>query len=102
MSLFSGYGGLDHGLLSVVEGEVVAVADVDPGACRLLAHRYPGVPNLGDVTTVDWSEWAGKVDAITGGTALNDKKPPSLPEGRQRGGRLRIVRKTWRISDTTS
>lgn len=33
MSLFSGYGGLDHGLLSVVEGEVVAVADVDPGAC---------------------------------------------------------------------
>ena len=32
MSLFSGYGGLDHGLLSVVEGEVVAVADVDHGA----------------------------------------------------------------------
>ena len=72
MSLFSGYGGLDHGLLSVVEGEVVAVADVDPGACRLLAHRYPGVPNLGDVTKIDWREWVGKVDAITGGTPCQD------------------------------
>ena len=52
----------------------------------------------------DGREGCGDEDGAAGrpAGALNDKKPPSLPEGRQRGGRLRIVRKTWRISDTTS
>ena len=30
-------------------------SDIDQGACKILAHRYPDVPNLGDITTVDWS-----------------------------------------------
>lgn len=38
MSLFSGYGGLDHGLLSVVEGEVVAVV-VGAGMARQADQR---------------------------------------------------------------
>ena len=29
------------------------VSDVDKGANKVLAHRYPGVPNLGDITAVD-------------------------------------------------
>ena len=36
-------------------GELAWVADNDPGAARILAHHYPDVPNLGDITAVDWA-----------------------------------------------
>lgn len=51
-SLCSGYDGLALSL----GVEPVWVSDIDPGACRILAHRYPDAPNLGDLTTVDWKE----------------------------------------------
>jgi site-specific DNA-cytosine methylase len=49
-SLFTGYGGLDLAVEEVTGGEVVWVCDPDPGARQILAYRYPGVPNLGDIT----------------------------------------------------
>jgi hypothetical protein len=54
-SLFSGYGGLEQGVQAVLGGSTAWVSDIDPGACRILAHRYPDVPNLGDVSAVDWT-----------------------------------------------
>lgn len=36
-------------------GETAWVSDVDKGANKILAHRYPDVPNLGDFTVMDWS-----------------------------------------------
>ena len=51
LSLFSGYGGLDMAVQEVFGGELVAVADIDSGPCKILAHRHPGVPNLGDMLT---------------------------------------------------
>ncbi|MEV7371925.1 hypothetical protein AB0O51_13695 [Streptomyces sp. NPDC090301] len=47
-SLCTGYGGLDMAVQSVLGGSLAWVSDVDPGASRILAHRHPGVPNLGD------------------------------------------------------
>ncbi len=44
----------------------LAVAEVDPFCCALLRHRYPDVPNLGDVTSPDFVERARK--AINGST----------------------------------
>lgn len=55
VSLFSGYGGLEMGIQSVVGGDVIAHVEFDDAPSRILAHRYPGVPNLGDITTVDWA-----------------------------------------------
>lgn len=54
--LCAGYGGLSQAVEVVLGGEVVLVADNDPGASRILACRYPGVPNAGDITVVDWAE----------------------------------------------
>ena len=34
--------------------EPVAFAEIDPFPCAVLEERYPGVPNLGDVSEVDW------------------------------------------------
>jgi DNA (cytosine-5)-methyltransferase 1 len=64
-SLFSGIGGLDLGL----ERAGMAVrwqSEIDPYCCRVLAKRWPDVPNLGDVTAVDWST-VERVDLICGG-----------------------------------
>jgi DNA (cytosine-5)-methyltransferase 1 len=54
MSLCSGYEGIGLGLKDVFDAELAYVADIDPGACKILKHRFPGVPNLGDLTKVNW------------------------------------------------
>lgn len=51
--------------------EPVAFAEIDPWCCRLLRKRYPSVPNLGDVRTIDWKEFKreyGEVDLLVGGS----------------------------------
>lgn len=70
-SLFSGYGGLDMAVAQVTGATTVWVSDIDKGACKILAHRYPDVPNLGDITTVDWSQ-VEPVDVLTGGFPCQD------------------------------
>lgn len=54
-SVCTGYGGLDQAVQEVFGGELSWVADNDLGAARILAHHHPEVPNLGDITAVDWS-----------------------------------------------
>jgi DNA (cytosine-5)-methyltransferase 1 len=52
-SLCTGYGGLDR------------------HAAAVLAARYPHVPNLGDITALDWAA-VPPVDLITGGWPCQD------------------------------
>lgn len=68
-SLFAGYGGLEWGVQQVLGGTVAWHSEIDPGASRILAHHWPTVPNLGDVTAVDWEVIAKEapVDVLTGG-----------------------------------
>ena len=61
-SLFSGYGGLDL----AVGGDLAWYSEVEPAACKVMEAHHPGVPNIGDVTKVDWSQ-VEPVDVITGG-----------------------------------
>jgi DNA (cytosine-5)-methyltransferase 1 len=70
-SLFSGYGGLDLAVETVTGERTAWVSDIDPGACRILAERFPGVPNLGDITGIDWST-VPPVRIITGGFPCQD------------------------------
>lgn len=46
----------------------VAFAEVDPFPSAVLKKHYPHVPNLGDITTVNWSDYHGKVDIVVGGS----------------------------------
>ena len=51
--------------------EAGAFSEIDPACCDLLAHHYPDVPNLGDMTASDFIERAkqyGPYDLICGGT----------------------------------
>lgn len=65
-SLCTGYGGLDHAVMDVLGGDLAWVADPDPGASKILAHHHPSIPNLGDITQVDWST-IPPVDVLTAG-----------------------------------
>jgi DNA (cytosine-5)-methyltransferase 1 len=70
VSLCTGYGALDAAAAEVFGGHLIAVADTEPGPARLLAHRYPDVPNVGDITEVDWQEvmpTPAAVDVVTAG-----------------------------------
>lgn len=48
--------------------EPVAFAEIEPFCCDLLKMRFPDVPNLGDVSGVDWTEYEGSVDVVIGGS----------------------------------
>jgi len=64
-SLFSGIGGIDLGLERA--GMTVKWhSEIDPFACRVLKKHWPHVPNIGDITQVDW-EQTPHVDVIAGG-----------------------------------
>lgn len=70
-SLCTGYGGLDLAVLAVLGGHLEWLADNDPAAARLLRTRWPTVPNLGDITTINWTTVA-KVDVLTCGWPCQD------------------------------
>lgn len=70
-SLFSGYGGLDQAVAEYTGATTAWVSDIDKGACKVLAHRYPDAPNIGDITTVDWTA-VEPVDILTGGFPCQD------------------------------
>jgi len=54
--------------------ECVAVAEIDKDACKLLKHRLPHVPNLGDLTKIDAFdiECLGHIDVVIGGMPCQD------------------------------
>jgi DNA (cytosine-5)-methyltransferase 1 len=70
-SLFSGYGGLDLAVEDVFpDAQMLWVSDIckvnkdgsvghhtpHRGPCAILQHRFPGVPNLGDIASIDWTQ----------------------------------------------
>ena len=65
-SLFSGYGGLDLAVQQVLGGQVAWHVEYDKAPTRILNHHFPGVPNYGDVTKLDFTS-VEPVDVITGG-----------------------------------
>lgn len=70
-SLFSGYGGLDLGVMSVLGGKVVWHCEWDDAPSVVLDKHWPGVPNYRDVSMVDFSK-VEKVDILTGGFPCQD------------------------------
>jgi len=51
--------------------EPVFFAEIEKFPAAVLAHRYPNVPNLGDMTCADFAEKAeraGAIDVLVGGT----------------------------------
>lgn len=85
-SLFSGYGGLDLGVQQVLGGSVAWHVEFDEAPSAILEHHWPGVPNYGDVTAVDWTA-VEPVDVLTGGFPCQDVSLAGLRRGLKDGTR---------------
>jgi DNA-cytosine methyltransferase len=83
-SFFSGVGGLDLGL-ERAGWRTVSLSEIDPYASAVLAERWPGVPNLGDITELARSERVGAGGNAAGirprlaGSALDDERGVGWP-----------------------
>lgn len=95
-SLFTGYAGLDMATEAAFGGRTVWHAEYEPpteklprptqAAARLLAYRFPEVPNHGDITAIDWSA-VEPVDILTGGFPCQDISPAGKRAGLRPGTR---------------
>lgn len=77
---FSGYGGFTipaHEL----GWETIGFSEIDRYANAVLAYNFPGVKNYGDISKIDFRQFNGEVDIITGGTPCQDLSVAGKGEG---------------------
>lgn len=78
-SLFSGIGGLDLAL-ETHGHKVIWNSEIDTFASEVLAQRWPDVPNLGDITTINWAA-IQRPDILAGGFPCQDISHAGKREG---------------------
>jgi DNA (cytosine-5)-methyltransferase 1 len=64
--------------------EPMAFAEIEPFPCAVLAERFPYVPNLGDVSKIDWSAFVeehGRPDVLIGGSPCQSFSVAGLRKG---------------------
>lgn len=62
--------------------EPVAFSEIEPFPCAVLAGRWPDVPNLGDITKIDWKEEIdGAIDLVVGGSPCQSFSVAGKREG---------------------
>lgn len=68
LSLFSGIEAA--GIWHALGWECVGLAEIEPFPCKVLAHHYPGVPNLGSVTEITEAQVRalGHIDVVVFGS----------------------------------
>lgn len=93
-SLCSGYGGLETGLAQILDVTPVWHAENDPHATRVLAHRWPGVPNHGDLRAVDWAR-VESVDVMCFGFPCQDLSYAGRGAGITEGTRSGLWTNCW-------
>ena len=61
--------------------EPLCFAELDEFPSAVLAERFPGVPNAGDVTKVNWKKYRGKCDLVVGGSPCQSFSVAGKREG---------------------
>lgn len=85
--LCAGYSGIFLGIKEVFpDAELAWVAENDPGASKILACRYPAVPNYGDITAIDYSR-IEPVDLLAAGFPCTDVSGAGKRKGLIKGNR---------------
>jgi len=95
-SLCAGVGGLDLAVEDVFDAAPAWFSQYEPGkdgktdrnqyAAQVLAKHWPGVPNLGDLTAIDWTS-VEPVDILTAGFPCQDLSLAGKRAGMREGNR---------------
>lgn len=88
-SLCSGYGGLDLAVEKFLGARTIWHAEYEAAPSKVLAAHWPGVPNLGDMTRVDWSS-VKPTRIVCGGTSCQDLSGAGKRAGMTEGTRSNI------------
>lgn len=87
-SLFSGIGGLELGLERTGGFKTIWNCEIEPYPSEVLKRHWPNVPNLGDITKVNWDA-IERPDVICGGFPCQDisiaGKGKGIVEGKRSG-----------------
>lgn len=59
----------------------IAFSEIDPFPSTVLQHHYPNVPNLGDITKIDWRPYVGAADIVVGGSPCQSFSVAGKREG---------------------
>lgn len=59
----------------------IAFSEIDPFPSTVLQHHYPNVPNLGDITKIDWRPYVGTADIVVGGSPCQSFSVAGKREG---------------------
>lgn len=87
--LFAGYGGLGLAVEAVFGATTAWFSEFEDGPSKVLAHRWPGVPNHGDITKIRWEE-VEPVDIISGGSPCQDLSQAGKRAGMTEGTRSNL------------
>jgi DNA (cytosine-5)-methyltransferase 1 len=87
--LCAGYGGLGKAVENVFDAELKWYSEFDAAPSRIMAHHWPGIPNLGDMTAIDWAS-SPKVDVLSGGTPCQDLSHAGRRKGMTEGTRSNL------------
>ncbi len=73
LSLFSGIGGFELGLLEVFpNSECLGFSEINKNALTVYARHFPEHKNLGNIEDIDFTQFAGQVDVVFGGSPCQD------------------------------
>lgn len=81
--------------------ECVGFSEIEPYPCSLLAHHYPNVPNLGDITKITEQQIAnlGNFDVLVFGSPCQDLSAAGTRKGFQDGTHSNLFYEALRIFD---
>ena len=82
----AGYGGLGLAVEEVFDAELKWYSEFEAAPSKIMAHHWPGVPNHGDMTTIDFTQ-VERVDILSGGTPCQDLSHAGRRAGMRSGTR---------------
>ncbi|MGO4143818.1 DNA cytosine methyltransferase [Paenarthrobacter sp. YAF11_1] len=85
----AGYGGLALAIEEVFGATTAWFSEFDAAPSKILAHHWPGVPNHGDMTKIDWAA-IELVDIMSGGTPCQDLSTAGRRAGMNDGTRSNL------------
>jgi len=86
----AGYNGLGKAVEQVFGSKTAWFSEFEEAPSKILAHHYPGIPNHGDMTKINWYG-VEPVEVLAGGTPCQDLSTSGRRRGMTEGSRSNLA-----------